>query len=133
MKKFFQYWYLFLLTVPRFASAQVNPLESLKVVGEKVYGPNIQPDIKITIARIVQAVLGFVGILFIILIILGGFQWMTSGGNEQKIDEAKKRIANATIGLTVIVVAYSIAFSITRWLTQATTTGSGIPGASGPP
>ncbi len=60
------------------------------------------------IANIVRVVLGFTGIIFLILIITSGYQWMMSGGNEEKITSAKKRISNATIGLILIIFAYSI-------------------------
>jgi hypothetical protein len=71
------------------------------------------------IASLVQIVLGFVGIIFLVLIIAGGFMWMTSAGNEQKISKAKSLLTNAVIGLTITVVAYSIAFTIVRYLRMA--------------
>ncbi|MBI4090883.1 MAG: hypothetical protein HY422_02565 [Candidatus Komeilibacteria bacterium] len=125
MKKLFTFAFLFWLQIPHIVRAQVNPLDSLQQVGTEVYGSGAPADIKITIAKIVRAILGFVGIVFVVLIIIGGIQWMTSGGNEKKIEEAKKRIVNATIGLVIILAAYSIALSITKWLQGAT---SGKPG-----
>lgn len=102
--------------------ATVDPLDSLNDVGRQVYGTEQPQDIKVIIANGVKIVLGFVGILFILLILMGGFQWMTSGGNEKKIEEAKARITRATIGLIIIIAAYSIAYTVTNYLRIATST-----------
>lgn len=119
MKKILTFAFIALLHRPRLVLAQVDPLDSLQDVGTQVYGTSEPTDLKVTIGRLIQVLLGFVGIIFMILIIMGGVQWMTSGGNDQKIGDAKKRIINATIGLVIIVIAYSIAYSITKWLAQA--------------
>ena len=60
------------------------------------------------VASVIQIALGFVGTLFLIFIIVSGFQWMTAGGNATTIETAKKRIINATIGLVIILAAYAI-------------------------
>ena len=49
-----------------------------------------------------------VGVIFISYTIYGGFLWMTAGGNEDKIDKAKKIIQNGIIGLVLIVGAAGI-------------------------
>ncbi|MEK7584021.1 MAG: hypothetical protein AAB490_02150 [Patescibacteria group bacterium] len=95
-------------------------LDSLKKVGKEAYGGEQPQEPKVIIENIVRVLLGFLGFIFIILIIWGGIQWMTSGGNEKKIAEAKQRILNATIGLTIVFVAYSIARFIFISLMQAT-------------
>lgn len=76
-------------------------------------------DIKVTIGNIVQIVLGFLGILTVLIILLGGFKWMTSGGNEEKIDEAKKLISAGVVGLVIVLAAYAIAGFIVNNLANA--------------
>lgn len=66
-------------------------------------------DLEATIAGIVNIVLGFLGILATLIILLGGFKWMTSQGNTEKVDEAKKMIGAGVVGLVVILVAYAVA------------------------
>jgi len=68
-----------------------------------------QQGLKDTVANIVKIVLGFIGILTILIILWGGFKWMTSAGNEDKIGEAKKIISAGVIGLVIIIMAYFIA------------------------
>ncbi len=66
--------------------------------------------------RIVQAVLGIVGIVFFLLIIYGGYTWMTAEGNDEKVGKAKKIITSAVIGLAIVTAAYSISYFIASLL-----------------
>lgn len=47
-------------------------------------------DIRETIAKIIRYALGILGLIAVLIIIYGGYVWMTAGGNTQKIDMAKK-------------------------------------------
>ncbi|MFA6424475.1 MAG: pilin [Candidatus Magasanikbacteria bacterium] len=48
------------------------------------------------------------GILAVIMIIVAGVQWTTSGGNSEMITSAKKRISGALIGLLIAYLSYTI-------------------------
>lgn len=65
-------------------------------------------DIRLTVARIISVTLGLLGTIVVVIIIYAGFQWMTAGGNEDQVSEAKKRITAAVIGLAIILSAYAI-------------------------
>lgn len=73
---------------------------------------------------IVSAALGFLGILFIVLIIYGGFLWMTDQGNEEQVAKAKTIIKNAVIGLILIIAAYGI-YSIAAIIIHSTSRSGG--------
>ena len=92
-------------------------------------------DLKTIIENIVRIVLGFVGIIFILILLYGGIIWMTSGGNEQKIAQAKKIIMSAVIGLILTLSAYAIARLIIRSIegigNPPTSTSGGPPGGFG--
>lgn len=60
------------------------------------------------IVNAIRIVMALLGVLFLILIIISGFEWMTSGGNSTKIANAKKRLINAIIGLVIIICSYII-------------------------
>lgn len=60
----------------------------------------------------INIVLTLVGLIFLIMIIYSGFQWMTSGGNEELIKKARGRLINASIGLGVVLGAWVIANTI---------------------
>jgi len=57
---------------------------------------------------LVRAVLGFMGLVFLVLIIYAGVKWMTSGGNSTTIEDAKKIITNAVIGLAIVAFSFAI-------------------------
>ncbi|PLX24719.1 hypothetical protein C0580_04370 [Candidatus Parcubacteria bacterium] len=57
---------------------------------------------------IINALFGLLGTVFAVLIILGGFKWMTSGGNKDKVQEARELIRNAAVGLAIVLVAYAV-------------------------
>ena len=64
------------------------------------------------IASIINTILIFLGLVFLLLIIISGFQWMMAGGNEDTIKKAKERIKNAVIGLAVITLSFSISYFV---------------------
>lgn len=64
------------------------------------------------IATVIQASLGLLGIIFLVLIISAGFKWMTASGNEEKATEAKDMIYRAIIGLIILVGAYAITYFV---------------------
>jgi len=61
-----------------------------------------------TFGQLIAIFLGFLGTLFLALIVYSGFQWMTAGGNEEKVEQARKRILNASLGLGLIFFSYII-------------------------
>ncbi|MBU0898153.1 MAG: hypothetical protein ABIJ83_02220 [Patescibacteria group bacterium] len=60
------------------------------------------------IGKMIGGVLSFLGVIFLILTIYGGFTWMLARGNEQKSEKAKKIIADSIIGLIIVLAAYAI-------------------------
>ena len=54
--------------------------------------------------------LGLLGLVAVIYIIIGGYMYLTSGGNEERVDKAKMYIKNAVIGLVVVLLSWAIAF-----------------------
>lgn len=58
--------------------------------------------------RLIAFTLSFVGTVFLMLIIYGGFQWMTAGGNDEKVGRAITIATQASIGLAIIMAAYLI-------------------------
>jgi len=67
-----------------------------------------QDQLPTMIATIIKAGLGLLGIIFIVLLVLAGFNWMTAAGDEEKVTKAKNTITRAVIGLIIIIAAYAI-------------------------
>ena len=76
-------------------------------------------DISTSVGTIIGAGLAFIGVLFFILMIYGGFLWMTAQGNEQQVEKAKNLIIAAIIGLVIVMSAYAITAYIGGTLTAS--------------
>ncbi|OGY51851.1 MAG: hypothetical protein A2951_01250 [Candidatus Buchananbacteria bacterium RIFCSPLOWO2_01_FULL_56_15] len=77
-------------------------------------------DVREGTMSIVNSLLGFLGIIAILIILWGGFRWMTAGGNEEKIGEAKKIITAGIIGLVIIFISFALATFVINSLVKAT-------------
>ncbi len=75
-----------------------------------------------SVGSIIKVALSVVGLIAIVLVIYGGFKWMTSGGSEEKVDEAKKILYSGIIGLVIILSAYALSSFVLKTLTSATGT-----------
>jgi heme/copper-type cytochrome/quinol oxidase subunit 2 len=60
------------------------------------------------VGNYINVFLAVVGIIAVAYLIYGGFRYMTSGGNEEAAESAKKIITNSIIGLVVIILSYII-------------------------
>jgi glucose uptake protein GlcU len=58
--------------------------------------------------RVVGFALGFAGIVLFLLLIIGGFKYITSGGDPKAVEGAKKTLTYAIGGLIVILLSYLI-------------------------
>lgn len=77
-------------------------------------------DPRLIVVHLIRIAMSFVGMILLIMILSSGFQWMTSGGNDEKIVAAKKTFFNAIIGIFIMLSAYSIVLFVTGTLGIAT-------------
>jgi len=59
--------------------------------------------------NVITAVLTGAGLLLFVYFVLGGFKYLTAGGDEKAVTAAKTMLTNAIIGLIIIAGAYFIA------------------------
>ena len=85
-----------------------------------------QQDLKATVGSIIKAALGFLGVVAIVIVLIGGFKYMVAGGSDEKVGDAKKWIISGIIGLAIILSAYAITSFVVDSLLTATT-GDGAP------
>lgn len=87
-------------------------MTKLKTFAETDVGLGQYKDPADITMNIINVVLGFIGLILLIMIIYSGYQWMTSGGNDEIIGKAKKRLTNAIIGVFIVLASYAIAYTI---------------------
>lgn len=74
-------------------------------------------DPETIVVNIINWILGILALIAVIMILIGGFKWMTAGGNEEKVEGAKKLLIAAVIGLVIILAAWGISvYAIDRLL-----------------
>ncbi|MCK5319967.1 hypothetical protein KAJ61_01100 [Candidatus Parcubacteria bacterium] len=79
-------------------------------IGEVFEGAGGEPrDLRDIVVSGVVIFLGLLGLFFTVLIILAGFRWMNSRGNEEEITKAKSQLKGAIIGMIIVIAAYAIA------------------------
>lgn len=84
---------------------------------------NIQPPTNFPRADLGSVISAVVGILLIIsaiaaflFLILGGLQWITSGGDKAGMEAARNKITAAIIGLIIVAAAWAIMFLIGQFI-----------------
>jgi hypothetical protein len=85
----------------------------------RTFGSSATPDLRVMIARFIKVFLGLLGIVFVILLILAGWQLMTAQGSSDAIGKATDKIKTAVIGLVIIVSAYALTNFIINQITGA--------------
>ncbi len=108
MNKLFQFikrsFYLSFLVVPNLVLADNFGLDTTAgAAGLKQSG-----SLSARIGDLIGVLLGFVGVIFLVLIIYAGITIMTANGNKTKVEYARKTITGAVIGLIVVLSAYAI-------------------------
>ncbi len=108
-----------LLAVPALVGAQGDPFG---INYQKNIGLGAQ-DPRDTIAFVIRIIMGFLGTVAVIIVLIGGFKWMTAGGAQDKVDEGRKWITSGIIGLVIVLSAYGIATFVINQLMGATGVG----------
>ena len=77
-----------------------------------------QNDPITTATRIINMLMMFLGIIAVVIILIGGFKWMTAMGSEDKIKKAQQLMSAGVVGLVIILAAWGIAnFVVTKLAT----------------
>ncbi|MBI3385908.1 hypothetical protein HY031_02360 [Candidatus Gottesmanbacteria bacterium] len=58
--------------------------------------------------NVVSSIVALGSLALFIMLIIGGFNFLFSGGDQKKLEQARGTVTNAIIGLVVIVIAYLI-------------------------
>ena len=59
------------------------------------------------IPSVLTIIISISGVIFIILLIIGGFMYLTGAGNEEQTGKAKKLMLDAIIGLILTLIAWA--------------------------
>ncbi len=68
--------------------------------------------------QLIQLLLDVVGAIAVLILVVGGFWYITSAGNEEQAEKGKTAIVNAIIGIIVVTLSYAIVTIIGSTLTK---------------
>ena len=71
------------------------------------------------IRSIIQLVAGLAGLIATGFFVVGGFTYITSSGNPEKLDQAKRTLFYSAIGLAIVIAAFVISNIVTTLATKA--------------
>ncbi len=70
---------------------------------------------------LIKVIMTFLGIIAVIIILYGGFTWLTAAGNEDKVAQARKIIIAGVIGLIIILSAWAITTFVLNQMSNVVT------------
>lgn len=93
--------------------------QTQSAAGEK--GANFGParDPRLVAAKVIEVVLGLLGTVFLVYLVYAGFLILISQGEEEKVKQGKKIIIWSTLGIFVVLSAFSITLIVDRYLREA--------------
>lgn len=71
-------------------------------------------DLEVMIQNVIGYVLGFAGVVLFVMLIIGGFKFITSGGDPKAVEGARKTLTSAIFGLIIILISYLILVFISK-------------------
>ncbi len=106
---------LALLLAPAYAAAQNNAVQGglqtsglQSLFGYSGTGLSGSQNLVQFIGSIINLLLTFAGAIAIVFVIIGGYWYITSGGNEEQAEKGQKTLTNAIIGVVVVILSYVI-------------------------
>lgn len=103
------------------AAPTTPPVNSLDVGLGQLSSTGLgQTELRTGVGAIIKVALSFLGVIAIIIVLIGGFKYMTAGGKDDKLKEAKGWIISGIIGIAIILSAYAITTFVIEKLIGAT-------------
>lgn len=97
---------MILVAFPTSAAELSNPLATTNI--NEVFG------------RLIQAILGITGSIALLMFVYGGFLWLISAGEADKVKKGKEVMKWSVLGLVVIIGAYTIVRAVVTALESGT-------------
>lgn len=129
-KNLFKLFLILLIFSPSFVHA-ANLREQIGgqiSAGAESAGLGAAKDPRQIVGEVIQIALGVTGSIFIVLILMAGYWYITARGDESKVEKATKTLRGAIVGLVVVLMAYSI----TRFVSSRTQAALQRERGSGP-
>lgn len=130
-----------LLLIPAFVGTQPVLAQEVNIsldtrlerVGNEAFQGQSGSQLPEVAGNIIKAFLSIFGVLFLGLMVYGGYLWLNARGNDSQVEKAKDVLTQAVIGLVIVLAAYSITYFVVNALVKSTgytESGAVTPGGS---
>lgn len=114
----------FITGASAFAATTIDPTKLDTFTGKgPTLGGGAQTNLVDLVTNGINLFLGLLGLIAVIVILIGGFKWMTASSAEEA-KKARGQLIQGLMGLVVILLAWSIAFGVINIVTQNLTKSS---------
>jgi TRAP-type C4-dicarboxylate transport system permease small subunit len=109
------------LLIPPVAHAAENPFVNARgqMANTQLHAGVADRSLEAVLGSFIKSAISIIGVIFFGLMVWAGYLWMTAHGETDKIEQAKKMISNAIIGLALTLAAYAITTFVVSRLTTA--------------
>jgi len=92
-----------------------------KAAGLQTGSASAADRLPIIVGNLIKIFISLLGVLFLVLIVYGGWLWLTARGDSERVEKAKDTITRAVIGIVIVIGAYTLtSFILSRLITAAT-------------
>ncbi|MDX9893604.1 MAG: hypothetical protein RB292_04325 [Patescibacteria group bacterium] len=78
------------------------------------------------VGRIINYAFGTIAVVFVTVILIGGYFWMIAKGNEERVTKAKTFLLNGIFGLMVVFLVYALV-ALVIWAVGFAANAPGVP------
>ncbi|MFC1640781.1 hypothetical protein ACFL2D_01885 [Patescibacteria group bacterium] len=110
MKKIWQY--LVGASSTAYLLLQAKLAAAITIPGGEIEGVRQENDILPIVFDVINWILIITGAFAILMLIIGGFRYITSAGNDKQVQAAKTTMTYAIVGLVIVLLSYVIAATI---------------------
>lgn len=69
---------------------------------------NAETSLPFQIGVLIRGIMGFLGLVFLILVVFAGYKWMLAHGEPGEVKEAQKLLIHSIVGLLITASAYAL-------------------------
>lgn len=109
------------------ASAWAAPVAALAAIDRPGGVPDQFKTFERTIESAFNIVIVVAGVVFVILFLVGGIQYLTAAGNEDSTKKARQLMLDAVIGLVIVVTSWAVGTYVLSLLGIRGATSGSLP------
>src|SRR3989338_2478278 len=87
-----------------------NPVLNSKI--GNLPGGSCPTGLQLMLRNLINIAFGIAGIYFFYMLLRGGYDYITSGGDKESVQKAQKRLTNAFIGIIITFSVFALLFII---------------------